>query len=498
MKALINLLSLNFLFTFIFSNNNDKKQGNVLILEDKNFDSVLLDNTKILVAFYADWCRHCHHLLPEFKKASEILKELDSKIRLGIVNCPKNTYICGEKRYNITNYPTIKYFVAETPHAYNGNRAANDLVMWLLKYGLEKNARLSDHEEVLSHIQIVPITTIYFGVNTTLEFEAFAANTRQNLDSGFGYCDSQECLSYFNVSDGQMIVFNSLTPNEEEKRVTIPKEAVFENENDVVRLIDIFSSPFVMDFGYKTSKIAYIHKVNMIYFLCADDNKRRDDFRKALYEAAKPYRGIFQFVISDLRQDQEHQVRLGRMLGIKRYEMPILVLHDKTEAKYRLSNVNFRNSSNILNFIEGWQNKTISRYYKTEDPYPNQENALIKNLTAGEFQLFLNTHHSKGREVVVCYYAEYSHESMKFLELYPEIAKLFAGMDIVFAQMNYRANEIEGLKIQFFPVINLYYVNKEIKEFKGDPTKTESFVNFLDIYSNAGKARTKAGKELDL
>jgi len=469
--------------------------SDMLELNDDNFDNeVYKNNTKLFVTFYAEWCHHCHALLPELSKASKLLIERKSKIKLAKIDCHANgKSVCGVDRFNISGYPTLKYFLNGQPNDYKGSRASQDLVMWLLKFGLEKNVYCSDPSEIQSLVEIFPLTTIYFGKKGTSNFTSFELTTKENSESAYGYCDTEECLNYYNVTEGQLVIFNSLNVTDWEKIVRIPREEIYDHEHDIIKLIDVYSAPLVQEFGYKTSKIAYIHKINMIYFFCEAKDNRRNDYIEAMRIAAQNYKGTFQFVISDI--DLEHQGRLARMLGIKKREMPIAVLHDTLERKFKLES-GFTNSTSYINFIELWKkNDTLVRYYKSEDPYPDQHKYYIKNVTAIEFKDFIEENHKLNKDVLVIFYAAFSEQSQKFLKYLNEVESLYRGLDITFALMDYRANEMPELYTRSYPIINLYKTNKEIKRYQGEPENKELFLNFLAMYTKAKLPNVKKPEE---
>ncbi|KAF2896663.1 hypothetical protein ILUMI_09512 [Ignelater luminosus] len=85
-----------------------------------------------LVMFYAPWCGHCKKTKPEFTKAAEVFKD-SNKVGLGAVDCTsdKSRDLCI--LYNITGYPTFKYFgvFGKINKTYTGGRMAGDFVNFL-------------------------------------------------------------------------------------------------------------------------------------------------------------------------------------------------------------------------------------------------------------------------------------------------------------------------------------------------------------------------------
>ena len=46
----------------------DEPVGEVLELDDKNFDTIVPQHDVLLVEFYAPWCGHCKELAPTFEQ----------------------------------------------------------------------------------------------------------------------------------------------------------------------------------------------------------------------------------------------------------------------------------------------------------------------------------------------------------------------------------------------------------------------------------------------
>lgn len=68
-------------------------------------EQMLQSGEGVLVVFYAPWCKHCKAIVPEVKKAAEILK-LDG-LRVAAIN--SETSPSAVQQLGITGYPTIAW-----------------------------------------------------------------------------------------------------------------------------------------------------------------------------------------------------------------------------------------------------------------------------------------------------------------------------------------------------------------------------------------------------
>ena len=78
---------------------------NIVEINDSNYESVIKDNTRLLIDFYATWCGPCKMILPIFE---EIAKDESIKTIIGKVNiddAPEFTAFMG-----IRAVPSVFYF----------------------------------------------------------------------------------------------------------------------------------------------------------------------------------------------------------------------------------------------------------------------------------------------------------------------------------------------------------------------------------------------------
>jgi protein disulfide-isomerase/protein disulfide isomerase family A protein 5 len=82
---------------------------NVIILDEKTFDSTLKKYKSAMVFFFMEWCGWCKKLKPIYSEAADVLRnnnDLDSA--LTAIDCSVASELC--KKYKIEGYPTLKLF----------------------------------------------------------------------------------------------------------------------------------------------------------------------------------------------------------------------------------------------------------------------------------------------------------------------------------------------------------------------------------------------------
>lgn len=108
-----------------------KGDGDVIVLDENNFEQVLADNDLWLVEFYAPWCGHCKNLAPEWTKAATNLK---GQVKVAKVDATVNEHLAS--KYKVNSFPTIKVFLPgdkQNPDDYNGPRDADGITNFAMQ-----------------------------------------------------------------------------------------------------------------------------------------------------------------------------------------------------------------------------------------------------------------------------------------------------------------------------------------------------------------------------
>ncbi|KAI0996781.1 Protein disulfide-isomerase [Podosphaera aphanis] len=112
----------------------EKQEGPVKVVVAKNYDDIVLDDTKdVLIEFYAPWCGHCKALAPKYDILGQLYVDagLTDKITIAKVDATAN-----DVPDEIDGFPTIKLYNAgdkKNPVVYNGDRSVEDLIEFVKK-----------------------------------------------------------------------------------------------------------------------------------------------------------------------------------------------------------------------------------------------------------------------------------------------------------------------------------------------------------------------------
>jgi protein disulfide-isomerase A1 len=131
----------------------ETQDGPVQIVVAKNYDSIVLDDTKdVLIEFYAPWCGHCKALAPKYDILAGLYVDQGyaDKVTIAKVDATLN-----DVPDEIQGFPTIKLYKAgdkSNPIAYSGSRSIEDLIKFVKengKYGVsvQENEESTEAEE---------------------------------------------------------------------------------------------------------------------------------------------------------------------------------------------------------------------------------------------------------------------------------------------------------------------------------------------------------------
>jgi len=129
----------------------ESNDGPVATIVAKNYDSIVLDDTKdVLVEFYAPWCGHCKALAPKYEELGGLYAKSEFKDKVVIA---KVDATANDVPDEIQGFPTIKLYPAgakDKAVTYSGSRTVEDLIKFIAENGKYKASVVEETAEEAS------------------------------------------------------------------------------------------------------------------------------------------------------------------------------------------------------------------------------------------------------------------------------------------------------------------------------------------------------------
>jgi len=131
LKKFLTAFSQNLLEAYLKSEPVPAEQGAVKVAVAKNFNELVVENTKdVLVEFYAPWCGHCKKLTPVFDELGEKMVADGANVDIVKMDATANDVPAG---YDVRGFPTLFWVPGDTKKVtpYNGGRELADFVKFI-------------------------------------------------------------------------------------------------------------------------------------------------------------------------------------------------------------------------------------------------------------------------------------------------------------------------------------------------------------------------------
>ena len=95
-------------------------------MSDNNFNSIISNYKKVIVYFYAPWCKYCVDFAPEYEKLVEYYRD-----KIYITKLDGDKYKNISKEQNVLKFPTIILYVGGKGNLYEGPNTPIDLKFFI-------------------------------------------------------------------------------------------------------------------------------------------------------------------------------------------------------------------------------------------------------------------------------------------------------------------------------------------------------------------------------
>ena len=307
-------LAILFIITNTYSKQILEEKG-VLILNDLNFDTALEKYDRLLINFYTTWCEHCKEFNPIYEKSAQILKNdpfPSSLAKLAKVDLTYNEKL-GDK-YLIEEYPTLKYFEKKAESEdYDGAHLEHEIVEYMRKKMEPPIIILSATSDVISFNQgASDVSIVFFGKDEEL-YKHFSELALLYDDLHWGICQSDDCHSNFNTSNGDVIIFNK-----DGKAAELKAKPY--SEDELKKFVDENLIDHVSTFNERAATLIFGRHVPALFFYRIKGSEFEKKIDEIVSSVAEELKGKIQIIITDVQEGIEQ--KLGENFNITVNDLP--------------------------------------------------------------------------------------------------------------------------------------------------------------------------------
>nr|XP_045727458.1 protein disulfide-isomerase A2 [Mirounga angustirostris] len=457
------------------------EEDGILVLSQRNLGSALRKHRSLLVQFYAPWCGHCKALAPEYSKAAALLAAESAKARLAKVDGPAEAELT--KEFAVTEYPTLKFFRDGNrthPEEYSGPREADGIAEWLRRRLGPSATRLEDEEGAQALIDGRDVVVIGFFQDLQDEDVAtFLALAQDALDMTFGLTDQPKLFQKFGLTKDTVVLFKKF----DEGRADFPvDEELGLDQGDLSHFLLMHSMHLVTEFNSQTSpKIFAARILNHLLLFVNQTLAQHQELLVGFGEAAPPFRGQVLFVVVDVGADNDHVLQY---FGLKAEEAPILrFINIETTKKYAPADGGPVTAASITTFCHAVLGGHVKPYLLSQEVPPNWDQRPVKTLVGKNFE---QVAFDETKNVFIKFYAPWCTHCKDMAAAWEALAEKYKDHeDIIIAELDATANELEGFPVHGFPTLKYFPAGPGRKVIEYKSTRDlETFSKFLD---NGGK-----------
>ncbi|OWK11414.1 PDIA2, partial [Cervus elaphus hippelaphus] len=472
----------------------------------------------------APWCGHCRALAPEYSKAAALLAAESARARLAKVDGPAEPELAEE--FAVTEYPTLKFFRDGNrthPEEYTGPREAEGIAEWLRRR-VGPSARRLEHEED-AHALMDARDVVVVGFFQDLQdrdVATFLGLAQDALDMTFGLTNRPQLFQKFGLTKDTVVLFKKVgqagsergrgggagSPDPpgvvqfDEGRADFPVDKELGlDQGDLSRFLLTHSMRLVTEYNSETS--SKIFEARILNHLLLFINQTLDAHRELLAgfrEAASPFRGQVLFVVVDVNADNDHVLQY---FGLEAREAPTLrFINVETTKKYAPEPGALVTAAAVTDFCRVVLSGGVKPYRLSQEVPPDWDQRPVKTLVGKNFEqvAFDETKNvfikfcecgCGGRwaagallAVLTCPIldAPWCTHCKEMAPAWEELAEKYKDHeDIVIAELDATANELEAFPVHGFPTLKYFPAGpgRKVIDYKG-ARDLETFSKFLD------------------
>lgn len=456
----------------------------VTVLDKLNFNNFIKNNKISVVMFYSPNCQRCRDFEPHFTATTENLNRDTVEIKLAKVNVSEEPDLA--KEFKVERIPTVLIFNNNDPsnfQEYTGEKTRLKLERHLRRMGKILASELFNEEQIEQYLDSYDAFAVYNGQPEGTNFETFqkAIGDEEFDDLHFYYCKLLFCSKSVSTTDGEIVIFKTF-----EDKKSVLKSGF--SENQVKEFIRQSYFPDVYKFDPIIFYTNFEKKFPGLYYYRSESNtpqEVKDNNYNVLKSISHKTKTFIKSVIVD-SDSTMGEIALS-FTGVNKEDLPAVFIYDTRKEPSQKFNFGYFGNDNgifnetqILTFIEHWQNNRLTPDLKSETKEVAAKAEKEENITyliGYEFDDFVN---SKDKDVFIMFYDNDCKTCSQHLKAFAEVAaKFLNNKEILFAKFNHSKNDTLKKYTEYYPAFIFWPAEtKEHIIYKGNYSY-EEMVNFI-------------------
>nr|AMM62653.1 conotoxin-specific protein disulfide isomerase (cspdi) [Conus geographus] len=434
----------------------------VYVLKTTNFDNFIKENEFVLVEFYAPWCGACKNLAPVYHEVAGKLMDEGSNIKLAEVDVTAETDLAD--KFNITGYPTIKFFISGEPMEYTGGRQTSNFINWLKKKTGPPAKDVKTSEEAKTFIDSDEVIVMgFFKDQEGKGAAAFKKIAAEIEDVSFGITSEDSVFKEHKMKKDGVVLFKKFDEGRNDFSGDFEKAAMskFVKDNRL---------PLINEFTQEIAEKLFTGDVQnyLMLFVKKEEAKDTLDTFKA---AAGEFKGKVLFIYLDTANKESEQIM--EFFGLKAADTPAmrLIYLGEDLAKYKPESDSL-DKSTMTKFVQDFLDGKLKPYLKAEEVPEDWDAQPVKVLVSKNFK---EVAMGKSKAVFVEFYAPWCGLCKELAPIWDQLGEKFKdSKDIIIAKMDSTANELEEVQTEGFPTLKYFPKGSdEIIRYDGKRTLEE-------------------------
>lgn len=411
-------------------------EGEIVTLTDESFESFVRENAVVLVNFFAPWCSHCKLFEPEYKKLAELVK--DEPYKLAELDTTLHRNIT--KRAFVSSFPTVKLYFNNSTFTYPGERTAYDLLAFVRKKTNPPLVELNSTEEVLQ-VRNGKGRRCIFAVDANMSLSTYRMIAKRVNELRF-YSGNVEVVRevFGEVEKGNVVLLG------EETKVYKGAMTSYDFEN----FLEANKFPTVPELNGKIVDSIFTPRgmKGIILFYDVEDEKLTEELRKAATELNS---SDYIFAKTSITSDWGHHI--ANSFTLDRSSLPVLEGVEFTDEIVRYRHSEALTSDAIKAFVGRWKQGKVKKVLSSE-PEPPANPGPVYRAVGKTFKSLVVENED---DVLVMFTAGWCSQCLIVEPMFKNLSEsLSKNGRLKFVEIDGIRNDVEGYKIQAFPMLKLF------------------------------------------